>query len=114
MEVFGILVFAQVSDDPAGAMLRCDLCGKLADDGQNLEQQRPILGLQFEQRGDVAFGNDDHVNGVGGARVVEGEDGGSLNDLRDGGVSTQDFAAVEVGWHGRHGRLFLSAIFEEL
>ena len=75
MEVLGVLILAQVGEDATRAVFGQNLCGDPPDDGEQFEQKSVVVLAEGEERRDVAFGDDDDVRRVEGARVVEGDSG---------------------------------------
>ena len=96
MEVLGVLILAQVGEDATRAVFGQNLCGDPPDDGEQFEQKPFVVVAEGEQRRDVAFGDDDDVRRVEGARVVEGEHVVRLGDLPDGRAPASHLVAIKV------------------
>ena len=87
MQVLCGLVIAAVARETATAMLLGDTATKFGREAEHLMDDRQIAGIQCRQRSDVAFGDDDDVNGPVWLGVVKGENLFGLGNAPDGNMS---------------------------
>ena len=110
VQVFGVLVLAQVGQHAAGAVFGEHNFRDFTNDREHLEQQFIIAFFERDQRSDVALRNDDDVYRPEWSRVMICEYVAGFTNHSDRGSPAQYFIAVKVFSHQspilRHSMLF--------
>ena len=96
MQMFRILVFAEVRYHASGSVRRQNLSSNQFGDVHYLCKQ---AGVNGQKRIGVLFRNDDDVRFPERTCVVIGEDAISFVNFFDGGVSAENFVAVKIFGH---------------
>jgi len=73
MQVFRILILAQIGHDATGAMLGFDFRSHFANDIQQVIHQRYVVITEIGQRRNADLGDDHDMNLPVGPRVVKGQ-----------------------------------------
>ena len=101
-------------DDEAVAVAEVLGAGDLAGGAQQGPEQGGVLGQGVGVGRDVAFGDDEHVDGGLGTDIGKGQRVGRLMEALDGNGSVDDFAEKAVGGgclgHALHGTRAIAAV----